>query len=270
MTLYKLSPYAHILENRLLPGTIQYGIFHQITGNVIEPRESVRALLLATRMGTNVSLEEHDLEQLGDDGAQLKELIEQRFLIPADADPFDSVESLLEQFVVRPLQNPALAYRDKSGGIKLVYTSMLQRIYSPRRDELPAIMEESMPAAAASVFLDADGTKTLGEILANAEIANALEDISCRETIAYLTSPKRQLIKFTSHAEDLSDPFKPCNRVPRNFYHAAKWGQSATDGGPPSIVDFHVHGKEKAAWEIAFPARHWKDSIMARGFVFLH
>ncbi len=114
MTLYKLSPYAHILESRLLPGTIQYGIFHQMTGYVIEPRESVRALLLATRMGTNVSLEEHDLEQLGDDGVQLKELIEQRFLIPAGADPFDSFESLLEQFAVRPLQNPALAYRDNS------------------------------------------------------------------------------------------------------------------------------------------------------------
>ena len=82
MTLYKLSPYAHILESRLLPGTIQYGIFHQMTGYVIEPRESVRALLLATRMGTNVSIGEDDFDRLGDDGAQLRELIDERFLIP--------------------------------------------------------------------------------------------------------------------------------------------------------------------------------------------
>lgn len=249
MTLYKLSPYAHILENRLLPGTIQYGIFHQMTGYVIEPRESVRPLLLATRMGTNVSLEEHDLEQLGDDGVQLKELIEQRFLIPAGADPFDSFESLLEQFAVRPLQSPALAYRDDAGETKLVSTSMAQRTYSPRRNELPSVIEETMPAGAASVFLEADGTKTLGDIFASTGIANALENNTTRETIEYLTSPKRQLIKFTSNAEDFRDPFKPCNRVPRNFYHAAKWNQSATDGGTPSIVDFHVHGIEDAAWE---------------------
>jgi hypothetical protein len=67
-----------------------------------------------------------------------------------------------------------------------------------------------------------------------------LEDSRCRETIEYLTSPKRQLIKLTSNLEDLREPFKPCNRVPRNFYHAAKWDQPATGGGSPSIVDFHV------------------------------
>ena len=67
MTLYKISPYAHIIENRLIPSTIQYGIFHQFTGYVIEPRESVKVLLLATRMGTNVSLSEDDLVNLGDE-----------------------------------------------------------------------------------------------------------------------------------------------------------------------------------------------------------
>src|SRR5882672_2118511 len=249
MTLYKLSPYAHILENRLLPSTIQYGIFHQLTGYVIEPRESVKVLLLATRMGTSVSLDEQDFDRLGADGAQLRELIDERFLIPVDEDLFESFQPLMEHLVVRPLQNPALAYRDKSGEIKLVHTSMAQRFYSPRRNELPPVLEESMPTDAAKVFLKADSTRTLGEIFPDAGIANALGDSSCRETIEYLTSPKRQLIKLTSDAEDLSDPSKACNRVPRNFYHAAKWGQSATDGGPPSIVDFHVQGIKDAAWE---------------------
>jgi hypothetical protein len=249
MTLYKISPYAHILENRLLPSSIQYGIFHQFTGYVIEPREGVRVLLLATRMGSNVSLGQDDLGKLGDDGAQLRELIDERFLIPTDEDPFASFPSLVEQFVVRPLQNPALAYRDSSGEIKLVWISMAQRIYSPRTNELPPVIEETMPAVAASVFLKSDGTRTFREIFAAAGIANVLGDRSCRETIEYLTSPKRQLIKFTAHAEDLIDPYKPCNRVPRNFYHAAKWGQSATGSAPPSIVDFHLQGIEDASWE---------------------
>lgn len=249
MTLYKISPHAHILENRLLPSTIQYGIFHQLTGYVIEPRESVKVLLLATRLGTNVSIGKHDLDKLGDDGAQLRELIDGRFLIPSGEDPFDSFQSLLEQFVVRPMQNPAVAYRDKSGEIKLVGTSMAQRIYSPRMNELTPVVEERMPPGAANVFLKADGSRTLREIFTDAGIANALGDGGCREIIEYLTSPARQLIKLTPHAEDLSDPYKPCNRVPRNFYHAAKWGQLTTGSAPPSIVDFHVQGIEDASWQ---------------------
>jgi protein-L-isoaspartate O-methyltransferase len=246
MTLYKLSPYAHVIENRLLPSTIQYGIFHQLTGYVIEPRESVRILLLAARMGTNVSLSEYDLDNLGDDGAQLRELIEERFLIPGGGDPLDS---FLEHLVVRPLQNPALAYRDEKGEMTLVRTSMAQRIYSPRQNELPPVVEERMPPGAANVFLKADGTRTLGEIFASAGIANVLPDSGSRETIEFLASPKRQLIKLTAHAEDLSDPYKPCNRVPRNFYHAAKWGQPSTDGAAQSIVDFHEQGIQDASWE---------------------
>ncbi|HEV2828462.1 MAG TPA: class I SAM-dependent methyltransferase [Pyrinomonadaceae bacterium] len=249
MTLYKISPHAHTIESRLIPGTVHYGIFHQLTGYVIEPRESVRGLLLAARMGNNISLDADDLDNLGGDGGQVRELIGQKFLIPSEADPFDSFPSLLEQFVVRPVQNPAIVYRDHSGETKLVRFSMAQRIYSPRRDELLPVVEETMPADAANVFLKADGSRTLGEIFASEGIANCLEDKSCRETIEYLTHPKRQLIKFTSDAEDLRDPYKPCNRVPRNFYHEAKWGQLTPDSAPPSIVDFHVEGIEDAAWE---------------------
>ena len=116
-------------------------------------------------------------------------------------------------------------------------------------NELQPVLEETMPAEAANVFLKADGSRTLGEIFAEVGLVNALEDRSCRETIEYLTSPHRQLIKLTSVAEDLSDPYKPCNTVPRNFYHAAKWGQDGTGGAPPSIVDFHVEGIEDASWE---------------------
>jgi len=246
MTLYKLSPHAHVIENRLILSTIQYGIFHQLTGYVIEPRESVRVLLLAARIGTNISLSENDLDNLGDDGAQLRELIEQRFLIPDGDDPLGSFR---EHLVVRPLQNPALAYRDENGEMTLVRTSMAQRIYSPRQNELPPVLEEKMPPGAAHVFLHADGTRTLREIFASAGIADVLADSAARQTIEFLTCPKRQLIKLTARAEDLSDPYKPCNRVPRNFYHAAKWDQPATDGTAQSIVDFHVQGIEDASWE---------------------
>lgn len=249
MTLYKLSPHAHILENRLFPNTIQYGIFHQLTGYVIEPRESVRALLVAARMGANFSLSDNEFAKLGDDGPQLRELIRERILIPVEDDPFGSFESFLDQLVIRPMQNPAVAYRDDSGEIRLVRTSMVQRIYSPSRNESLPVVEETMPAGAAHVFLLADGTRTLREILATAGITAPLEDRSCRETIEYLTSPKRQLIKFTANAEDVSDPYKPCNRVPRNFYHAAKWGQATNGAGATSIVDFHVEGIEDASWE---------------------
>jgi len=249
MPLYKISPHAHFIESRLVPSAIRYGIFHQLTGYVIEPRESVRGLLLATRTGANVSLSDDDLDNLGDDGAQLRESIEERFLIPVGEDPLDSFPSLLDQFVVRPMQNPALTYRNKSGEIKLVCTSMAERVYSPRMNELTPVIEETMPALAASLFLKADGTRTLGEIFADAGVANALGDSGCREAIEYLTNPKRQLIKLTSHTEDLTDPSKPCNRVPRNFYHAAKWGQPTTESAPPSIVDFHVQGIEDASWE---------------------
>jgi len=249
MTLYKISPHVHIIESRLRPGNIHYGVFHQLTGYVIEPRGNVNGLLFAARMGTNVSLSEDDFDKLGDDGAQLKELIKEKFLIPSDEDPFASFESLLEQFVVRPMQNPAIAYCDKSGEIKLVRTSMTKRIYSPRSIESLSVLEESMPAEATNVFLQADGTKTLREIFVTAGITNPLADRRCWETIEYLTKPERQLIKFTAHAEDLTDPFKPCNRVPRNFYHEAKWGEAATETGGHSIADFHVQGIDDAAWE---------------------
>ena len=37
--------------------------------------------------------------------------------------------------------------------------------------------------------------------------------------------------------------------MPRNFYHAAKWGQTPNGTGETSIVDFHVQGIEDASWE---------------------
>jgi hypothetical protein len=126
---------------------------------------------------------------------------------------------------------------------------MAKRIYSPRSIESLPVVEESMPAGAASVFLQADGTRTLREIFATAGITNPSDDSRCREIIEYLSSPHRQLIKFTSHREDLTDPFKPCNRVPRNFYHEAKWGEAAADDGKHSIADFHVQGIGDAGWE---------------------
>ena len=239
---YQYSPYAHVIESHLIPDTIQYGVFHHLTGYIIEPNERIRALLFASRMGHHISFADDDLNKLPADGRQIRKLIEQRFLIPVGCDP---LASFLDYFVVRPVQNPALAYRDRRGEVKLVRTSMTQRIYSPRKGELPAIVEESMPSAPASVFLEADGTKTLRELF---ELAGLDDDAGRRETIDFLTSPKRQLIKLTADASDLADPYQPCNTVPRNFYHASRWNPGPKSDAPP-IVDFHVRGIEDASWE---------------------
>ncbi|MCU1265476.1 MAG: hypothetical protein JWM21_1794 [Acidobacteria bacterium] len=246
MALYQLSPYAHFVENRLLPNTIQYGIFHQLTGYVIEPRESVRAMLFAVRLGSGLSLADEDLEKLAADGAQIRELIEQRFLISSDEDP---LAAFLDHIVVRPVQNPALVYRHESGEIKLVRTSMSRRTYSPRRNELPAIVEEPMPPIAANIFLQADGSRALREIFADSGIVNPSDEVRCRETIEFLTGPERQLIKLTTRAEDQTDIYEPCNTVPRNLYHAAKWNQPESDSNAQSISDFHLHGIDDATWE---------------------
>jgi SAM-dependent methyltransferase len=122
---------------------------------------------------------------------------------------------------------------------------MAQRIYSPRKDELPPIVDAEMTPVEAKIFRQADGTRSLREIIESCNI----EATDFREAINNLTSPKRQLIKFTRRSEDLSDPFCPCNTVPRNFYHASRWGQSEDNPVDHSIIDFHLRGIEDASWE---------------------
>ena len=83
------------------------------------------------------------------------------FLIPEDYDP---LTLLTELYVARPVQNPALIYKSKTGEWILVRTSMEHTVYSRKPNELPLIVEEVLTPLAAEIFLLADGKRTLQQI----------------------------------------------------------------------------------------------------------
>lgn len=244
MSFYRLNPFISFIESHLYPDPSRYGVFHRLTGQVVE-LGAARALLNAARHGNPVSLNGADLSRPGEDGSQIRTLIEQEFLMPDVRDP---LSSFVDHYVVRPLQNPAVTFQCETGEVRLVSISMAERVYSPERENLPPIIEEPIPSVAASLLLAADGTKTLTEIHQTLQRKSKplLEDQEFREAIEFLTKPERQLIKFAPHTGALLDPFQPANIVPRNFYHSSRWshGQKAK-----SISDFHVEGIEDAIWE---------------------
>jgi len=123
---YRLNPYVQVVENHIFPNIVQYGVFHRLTGQVSEPLPNVRALLFALRLGSPASFSDDDLARMGDDGRQLKQLIEKQFLLTGDQDP---LAAFLDQYVVRPRQNPAIWYRSEAGKIVVVRTSMAQKIF---------------------------------------------------------------------------------------------------------------------------------------------
>jgi len=49
MTAYKLSPYLVTIENRLTRGAIQYGLFHRLTGEIVEFTPSLQMFVTAVR-----------------------------------------------------------------------------------------------------------------------------------------------------------------------------------------------------------------------------
>ncbi len=248
MTSYKLSPYVNFIENRLFPGVIQHGVFHRLSGEVLEPGEKVRSILLAVKTVNRISLTEENLLSFGADGYQLKNLIEKEFLIP---DGYDPLTPFVEQYVSRPIQNPGLTYHANNGEVLLVRTSMAHHVFSPRAGELPELIEEAISPMAAAIFKIADGTKTLREIFATLRNKDEgiLDDAEFRDVLDFLTSQDRQLIKFTSQREDLDHPYKPVNIVPRDLYHSAKWNEPALNGSSDSVIDFHVEGIDDAQWE---------------------
>jgi SAM-dependent methyltransferase len=249
MTRYRINPYISFIENRLFPDTLQQAVFHRLTNEIIEPGEGVRSLLQAAKPGNWISLSEADLDKLGEGGNELKQLIHQEFLIPENHDP---LTHLANQYVARPIQNPAVAYRSKNGDWILLRTSMEHTIYSRKRDELPLVIEEKMSPLTAEIFLLADGTRTLQQIFTSARRnhhGSILQDSEFRTAIDFLTSQERQLIKFTAQLEDLDEPFKSVNIVPRNLYHSDRWdGQPRSQSGEV-IIDFHLLGIEDANWE---------------------
>jgi hypothetical protein len=148
---------------------------------------------------------------------------------------------LLDCYVARPIQNPALMYRSKTGEWMLVRTTMKQSVYSPKRDELPVVIEEPLSPPAAEILLMADGTRTLQQILSEVEEGRA--------TLDFLTTQERQLIKLTPRREVLDDPFTYVNIVPRNLYHSERKDQPRPDSSRETIIDFHLDGIEDASWE---------------------
>jgi len=246
MLTYWLNPYISFIENRLFPGVVQHAVFHRLTGEIFEPSETVRNLLLAANSGNPISLNGDVLNSVSGDGPQLRQLIQREFLIAEGHDP---LASLLDGYVARPIQNPAVAYRSKTCEWILVRTSMEETVYSRKRDELPAIVEEKLSPLMADIFLLADGTRTLKQIFNDLREGNILEDSEFRAALDFLTSQQRQLIKFTWQREALENPFTYVNIIPRNLYHADRKDQPRSDSANETIIDFHLHDIEDAAWE---------------------
>jgi SAM-dependent methyltransferase len=233
--------------NHIFPKIVQYGVFHRLTGEVIEPLPSVRTLLLALKMGSPVSFCDDDLVRMGHDGQQLKMLIEKELLVTED---HDLLASFLDQYMVRPAQNPAVSYRSRTGELIVVRTSMAQRIFSPAAEELPNVIEERLEPEMAALFLAADGTQTLTEIcetITSFKGKDLLSSEDLRKGIEFLTDAKLQLIKFTRNRNDAGNPFRPCNITPRNMYPSSK-----SDAGSHDVSAFHQRLIDDASMEFDF------------------
>jgi hypothetical protein len=220
-----------------------------LTGEVLEPGDRIRSLLLTVKTDNQISLTEETLNGFGDDGNQLRQLIEKEFLIRVGYEP---LTPFVNQYVARPIQNPALSYISEDGQVLLVRTSMAQHVFSPRPGEFPEVIEEIMAPLAAAVFRLADSSKTLHEIYATLgrnKDGRLLDDAEFRETLDFLTCLERQLIKFTWRVEDLEEPYQPVNTVPRDLYHSSKWEGLPGDVSSEPIIDFHMSGIEDASWE---------------------
>ncbi|MBI1804939.1 MAG: SAM-dependent methyltransferase [Ignavibacteriae bacterium] len=260
---YTVSPYAHIIETRLVPDRISHRVFHQLTGEVFDLSKRLRSLFLSLNEVKRLSLTEEDLQNPKVENAQIRRLVEGEFLIPDGCDP---LASFMDRYVVRPMQNPALAFRSAQGDMLLVRTSMAHYLFSPGKSELPTVIEERMSRVSAQVFLLADGSKTLREIFETLHVsrgAKISEEPGIRDAIEFLTSPERQLIKFTSRREDLSDPYTPVNAVPRSLYRSSVWKPQLSTDSSERIVDFHLHGIEDASWEF-----DWIETTINHAFRF--
>ncbi len=250
MSLYRINPYISFVESTLFPEFVEYAVFHRLSGELLTPSDKAREFLISLKGPNTISLGDSELRSLGELEAEIREFALRGFLIPEDYDP---LQSFSDQYVKRPIQNPALVYRTKAGEWKLVRTTMDRTIYSPKRDELPTVVEELLTALTADIFLLADGNKTLREIYSAARGNNCdslLTDSEFRTAIDFLTTQDRQLIKFTRQQDQLADPYSAINIVPRNLYHSDRWHDRAlSPKSTESLVDFHLAGIDDADWE---------------------
>jgi methylase of polypeptide subunit release factors len=240
-----LSPYVHLIENRLIPEVVHHGIFHRLSGEVFDVEESIGALLANLKATGKIWIDVEEFKRRKDPASlRVKQLIAKEFLISEGCDP---LVLFADQYVVRPIQNPAIGWRTEDGRVAVVRTSMSGHIFSPQRDELPEVIEEFLPPLAGELFLQAEGTKTLREIFDGLKLSvDLFWSRDFRATINFLTAPQRQLVKFTSRPENLGNPFAPCNIVPRNLYRSRN---SSTAAGSATIAEFHLHGIPDAKWE---------------------
>ncbi|HJT68486.1 MAG TPA: class I SAM-dependent methyltransferase [Pyrinomonadaceae bacterium] len=229
MTTYRLNPYVSFVESRLVPGLVKRAVFHRLTNEIFEPSENL---------------------DVSRDGPEVRQLIQSGFLISQDYDP---LAPLLDHFVTRPIQNPAVAWRSPKGELTVVRTSMEHTVYSRKRDELAPIVEEQLPPLPAEIFLLADGSRTLRQIFTalrgETNEVSLLQDAEFREAINFLTTQERQLIKLTPGRENLTEPYAYVNIVPRNLYHADRKDQPWPDSSSETITDFHLHDIQDATWE---------------------
>src|SRR5205085_11741480 len=159
---YRINPYISFVESRLFPHFVEHAVFHRLTGDLLQSGDSGQ-------------------------GFELSQLIQKQFLIPEGYDP---LAPLLDHYVIRPIQNPAVAHRSKTEEWILVRTSMEHTVYSRKRDELPPIIEEKLSPLTADILLMADGSKTLRQIFtalrSETNDAGILEDSEFRGAIDFL------------------------------------------------------------------------------------
>jgi phospholipid N-methyltransferase len=223
---YRLNPYISFVESRLVPGFVQRAVFHRLTNEIFEPSANL---------------------DVSRDSPEVRHLIQTAFLIP---DGYDPLAPLLDRYITRPIQNPAVMYRGTTGEWIVVRTSMKQTVYSRKRDELPAIVEEKLSPLTAEILLLANGTRTLQQIFVTLRGGtNVLQDSEFRAALDFLTTQERQLIKLTAQPEALAEPFAYVNIVPRNLFHSDRKDQPHPDSSAETITDFHLHDIEDAAWE---------------------
>ena len=141
MTAYKLSPYLETIENRLAKGAIQYGLFHRLSGEIVEFTASLRMFVSAVRKQGEVHLDLAQLENQPAPNIEFVNLVHLGFLIPIDQDP---IVSFLDQFVVRPLQNSAVGYRSTNSELVVVRIPMDEYVFVRRQNDMPAVVEETL------------------------------------------------------------------------------------------------------------------------------
>lgn len=245
MTTYRLSPFATLVESHLFAAAAQHAVFHRLTGQLLELEPPALGFLEGLTRGKGFSLDPDQLNDLGELGPLVRKLIEFELVIPVGVDP---LAPFVDYYVGRPMQNPALTYRNEMGKVSVVSISMAERVYSPEPGKLPTVIEETFPELAANILLSVDSTKTLRQICAalQREGDPRQYDQEFRDAIEFLTEPKRQMIKIAPTVEGFADPYYPANLVPRNLFHASRWTEREPE---KSIGDFHLEGIDDATWE---------------------